>query len=82
MKQTLTRMEIAQNYTFDRPQPAPVTKVLNTFAAIKKVFGDPKSFPNMYDMAGLGPGYGFMLAFDDNPKCVHTTRANGIGEVN
>ncbi|EIM82504.1 heme peroxidase [Stereum hirsutum FP-91666 SS1] len=68
MKQTLTRMEIAQNYTFDRPQPAPVTKVLNTFAAIKKVFGDPKSFPNMYDMKGLGPGYGFMLAFDDNPK--------------
>lgn len=78
MKQTLTRLGTVQDYTFDRPKPAPVTKVLNTFAAIKKVFGDPKCFPNMYDMSKLGGGYGFMLAFDDNPKSVSTTHANGI----
>ncbi|KAJ6487073.1 heme peroxidase [Mycena vitilis] len=68
MKQSLTTQGIAANYTFDRPSPAPVPKVLNTFTGIKYVFNDPTRFPTVYDMSGLGNGYGFMLTFDQAAK--------------
>ncbi|KAJ7704765.1 heme peroxidase [Mycena rosella] len=68
MKQSLTSQGIAANYTFDRPVPAPEPKVLNTFTGIKHVFNDPARFPTVYDMKGLGNGYGFLLCFDQAPK--------------
>ncbi|KAJ6585690.1 heme peroxidase [Mycena capillaripes] len=68
MKQSLTAQGIAANYTFDRPVPTPVVKVLNTFTGIKYVFNDPVRFPTVYDMKGLGNGYGFMLCFDQAAK--------------
>ncbi|KAJ7923789.1 heme peroxidase [Mycena leptocephala] len=68
MKQSLTAQGLAADYTFDRPVPAPEPKVLNTFAGIKYVFNDPVRFPTVYDMAGLGNGYGFMLCFDQAAK--------------
>ncbi|KAJ7160327.1 heme peroxidase [Mycena filopes] len=68
MKQSLTTQGIAANYTFDRPVPAPQPKVLNTFTGIKYVFNDPLTFPTVYDMKGLGNGYGFLLCFDQAAK--------------
>ncbi|KAJ7174160.1 heme peroxidase [Mycena crocata] len=68
MKQSLTTQGIAENYTFDRPVPAPEPKVLNTFTGIKYVFNDPGRFPTVYDMKGLGNGYGFLLCFDQAAK--------------
>ncbi|KAJ7506939.1 heme peroxidase [Mycena galericulata] len=68
MKQSLTTQGIAANYTFDRPTPAPVPKVLNTFTGIKHVFKDPLRFPTVYDMKGLGNGYGFFLCFSQAAK--------------
>lgn len=68
MKESLTRQGIAARYTFGRPTAAPVPKVLNTFAAINHVFSSPAKFHTVYDMKGLGDGYGFILAFDEVAK--------------
>jgi len=45
-----------------------VPTVLNTYTAIKYVFNDPARFPTVYDMSGLGNGYGFMLTFNTPAK--------------
>ncbi|KAF7358979.1 Heme peroxidase [Mycena sanguinolenta] len=68
MKDSLTKQGIAANYTFQRPVPTPQPKVLNTFTGINYVFNDPLRFPTVYDMKGLGNGYGFMLCFDQAIK--------------
>ncbi|KAJ3760774.1 heme peroxidase [Lentinula raphanica] len=68
MKDSLTRQKIADRYTFTRPVPAKIPKVLNTFTGIKTVFNDPARFHTAYEMSGLGNGYGFMLAFDADVK--------------
>ncbi|KAJ4490906.1 heme peroxidase [Lentinula aciculospora] len=68
MKDSLTRQKIADQYTFTRPVPAPIPKVLNTFTGIKYAFNDPAKFHTAYQMSGLGNGYGFMLAFDADVK--------------
>jgi len=64
----LTKQGIVERYTFDRPVAAPEPKVLNTFTGIKHVFNDPLRFPTVYDMKGLGGGYGFLLCFDQAAK--------------
>ncbi|KAK7036088.1 heme peroxidase [Favolaschia claudopus] len=68
MKESLTKQGIAGDYTFERPVPPPEPKVLNTFTGIKYVFNDPLRFPTVYDMKGLGNGYGFLLCFDQSAK--------------
>lgn len=68
MQDSLTKQGIASNYTFTRPVTAPIPKVLNTFTGIKYVFNDPTKFHTVYDMKGLGDGYGFLLAFDEAVK--------------
>ncbi|KAJ6500909.1 heme peroxidase [Mycena sanguinolenta] len=68
MKDSLTKQGIDVNYTFERPVPTPQPKVLNTFTGINYVFDDPLRFPTVYDMKGLGNGYGFMLCFDQATK--------------
>ncbi|KAF8879290.1 heme peroxidase [Infundibulicybe gibba] len=68
MKDSLTRQGIVDRYTFTRPVTTPIPKVLNTFAGIKYVFNDPTRFHNVYDMKGLGDGYGFILSFDEATK--------------
>ncbi|KAJ6544684.1 hypothetical protein DFH09DRAFT_1088549, partial [Mycena vulgaris] len=68
MKQSLTSQGIAAKYTFDRPVPTPQPKVLITFTGIKYVFNDPTWFPTLYDLEGLGNGYGFFLIFDQAAK--------------
>ncbi|KAJ6549816.1 heme peroxidase [Mycena capillaripes] len=65
MKESLTAQAIADQYTFSRPVPTRAPHVLNTRTAIKYVFSDPARFGTVYDMSGLGGGYGFLLAFDD-----------------
>ncbi|KAF5365312.1 hypothetical protein D9758_005455 [Tetrapyrgos nigripes] len=68
MKDSLTRQGKADQYTFTRPVPAVPVKVLNTFTGINYVFNNPTQFPTVYDMKGLGNGYGFMLTFDQAAK--------------
>ncbi|KAG7090385.1 hypothetical protein E1B28_009504 [Marasmius oreades] len=68
MKESLTRQGKAAQYTFDRPQPAVPVQVLNTFTGINYVFNNSTQFPVVYDMKGLGNGYGFMLTFDQAAK--------------
>lgn len=68
MHDSLTRLGLVDQYTFNRPIPAPIPKVLSTFTGIKYVFNDPSRFPTVYDMKGLGNGYGFMLVFDGATK--------------
>lgn len=68
MKESLTRRKLADQYTFTRPVPARIPKVLNTFTGITAVFNDPARFHTAYEMSGLGNGYGFMLAFDADVK--------------
>jgi hypothetical protein len=71
MKNSLTRLGIADRYTFSRPVPVPPAKVLNTFKAIDAVFADSSKFRTMYDMSGLGGGYGFLLCFDGDQRAKH-----------
>ncbi|KAJ7160328.1 heme peroxidase [Mycena filopes] len=68
MKESLTKQGIAADYTFDRPVPTPIVKVLNTFTGIKYVFNDSLRFPTVYDFSGLGNGYGFFLGFEQATK--------------
>ncbi|KAF7300907.1 Heme peroxidase [Mycena kentingensis (nom. inval.)] len=68
MLESLTRMGIADQYTFDRPTPARVPVVLHDFTAINYVFSDPARFKNVYDMKDIGNGYGFLLGFDEPKK--------------
>ncbi|KAF9258714.1 heme peroxidase [Marasmius fiardii PR-910] len=68
MKESLTRQGKADQYTFTRPVPVVPVKVLNTFTGINHVFGNPTQFPVVYDMKGLGNGYGFLLTFDEGAK--------------
>jgi len=68
MKQSLTRQGIDSRYTFTRPVATRIPKVLNTFTGIKHVFNDSSRFHTVYDMSGLGNGYGFMLVFDQAAK--------------
>nr|GAT46932.1 heme peroxidase [Mycena chlorophos] len=68
MRTSLTKLKLADQYTFTRPIAVPITTVLNNFAAIDFVFKDPKTFPTPYDLSKLGNGYGFMLAFDTPAK--------------
>ncbi|KAL0059839.1 hypothetical protein AAF712_013376 [Marasmius tenuissimus] len=68
MKDSLTRLGVAAQYSFDRPQPAPKVKVLNTFKGIKYVFDQPAQFSVIYDLKGSESDYGNMLGFDDPAK--------------
>jgi cytochrome P450 len=68
MKESLTRLGIADRYTFDRPVPTRKPVILNTFTGINVVFNAPTKFRNVYDMKKLGDGYGCVLAMDDNPQ--------------
>lgn len=68
MRDSLARQGTVAQYTFDRPVAARVPKILNTFTGIKYVFNDPARFHTVYDMKGLGDGYGFLLAFDEPAK--------------
>jgi linoleate 10R-lipoxygenase len=66
MKDSLTRICIAEQYTFDRPSAHPECKILNTFTGIKYVFSDPTRFKVIYEKFG----YGSILMFDEITKYV------------
>ncbi|KAJ7208882.1 heme peroxidase [Mycena pura] len=68
MQTSLKKQGIAADYIFDRPVATRVPKVINTYTAIKHVCNDPARFPTIYDMSGLGNGYGFMLSFNTREK--------------
>jgi linoleate 10R-lipoxygenase len=64
MKASLTRQAIDKKYTFEKPIPRRVPKILNTFTGIKAAFSDPSQFKVIYEKFG----YGSMLMFDEINK--------------
>ncbi|THV00228.1 heme peroxidase [Dendrothele bispora CBS 962.96] len=68
IKPSLEKQGLVGDYNFDRPVPAKIPKVLNTFTGIKYAFSDPSKFHVLYDLSGLGNGYGNVLGFDDPKK--------------
>lgn len=73
-RNNLTRLRLADKYSFERPTAQPIPKVVDTIQGIKAVFGDNMTFRTSYTtMAMLTEGYGFFLCFDADRKqqCVH-----------
>ncbi|KAK7458169.1 hypothetical protein VKT23_010077 [Stygiomarasmius scandens] len=68
IKSSLEKQGIVDSYDFKRPVAAPIVKVLNTFTGIDYAFSDPSKFHVLYDLSGLGNGYGNVLGFDDPKK--------------
>lgn len=68
MKGTLERIGNINRYKLERPIPARIPKVANTFTAIKTLFNDPIKFNVIYDLISPGSGYNPMLACDDPAK--------------
>lgn len=71
-KGNLTKLGIADKYTFNRPVPQPIPKVVDTIAGIRYVFKDFNKFKVTYgtDMKLLTNQYGFFLTFDDQKTYV------------
>ncbi|KAH9481020.1 Psi-producing oxygenase A [Psilocybe cubensis] len=55
MNKSLTRQELQQKYTFDRPQVLSCTKVLSTLTGIRNFFEEPTKFKAIYNDFGYGP---------------------------
>lgn len=66
-RQNLTKLGTVQNYSFDRPKPQPIPKIVDTLTGIRYVFGDPTKYKVTYgdDMRLLTEGYGFFLVFEE-----------------
>ncbi|KAJ7745980.1 heme peroxidase [Mycena metata] len=65
MEHSLTVQRLSVRYTFRRPAITPRAKIINTIAGISYVLSDPAGrFPPIYEMNGLGAGYGFLYGFD------------------
>ncbi|CAL1708758.1 unnamed protein product [Somion occarium] len=69
-RQNLTKLGVADQYSYDRPKAQPIPKVVDTLAGIRYVFADYQKFKTTYgdDMRMLTNGYGFFLVFDEQPK--------------
>ncbi|CAE6443003.1 unnamed protein product [Rhizoctonia solani] len=67
MKIHLEEMGIADLYDFKRPEQTRHTVGVNSYEAVRKVLGDPKTYKATYEthMKDLTDGYGFFLAMDD-----------------
>lgn len=81
-KENLTNLHVRTQYTgWDgvRPKPMPVPKVVDTVEGIRHVFTHPERFGTTYgrDLKMLTEGYGCMVMFDDNAKCVYPTFSVG-----
>ncbi|CAG7848099.1 Psi-producing oxygenase A AltName: Full=Fatty acid oxygenase ppoA; Includes: RecName: Full=Linoleate 8R-lipoxygenase; Includes: RecName: Full=9,12-octadecadienoate 8-hydroperoxide 8R-isomerase [Serendipita indica DSM 11827] len=72
MKHWLTEMKLIQNYNVDRPSSDPVrpTQSINSAQGIDRVLKDMSTFNTVYgdSIRYLSNGYGFFLAFDEEPK--------------
>jgi hypothetical protein len=64
MKASLTKQGIADKYTFTRPVPVSVPKILSTFTAIKTVFSDPTHFKVPYGIKDPATSGGSILDCD------------------
>ncbi|QRV88586.1 heme peroxidase [Ceratobasidium sp. AG-Ba] len=67
MKEHLTDLEVEGQYDFERPKKAREIISVNSYAAVRQVLGDPKTYRGTYEahMKGLTDGYGFFLAMDN-----------------
>ena len=68
MKASLTKQGIAAKYTFTRPVPVSVPKILNTFTGIKTVFSDPIHFKVPYGIKDPATSGGSILDCDEKTR--------------
>ena len=68
MKASLTRQGVANKYTFTRPVPVSVPKILNTFTGIKTVFSDPTHFKVPYGIKDPATSGGSILDCDEKTR--------------
>ncbi|GJJ13725.1 hypothetical protein Clacol_007981 [Clathrus columnatus] len=63
----LTKLRIVDKYTFNRPAPQPIPKIVDTISGIRYVFNGNNKYKVTYgtDMKLLTNQYGFFLVFDD-----------------
>ncbi|KIL59186.1 hypothetical protein M378DRAFT_27110 [Amanita muscaria Koide BX008] len=64
VKDNLTKQGIADRYTFERPAPAPVPKVLDDFVAIRHVVNNPDIFPPVWELKVIQDGAEYMLSVE------------------
>ncbi|GJJ14559.1 hypothetical protein Clacol_008824 [Clathrus columnatus] len=78
-KGNLTKLGIVDKYTFNRPVPQPIPKIVDTISGIRYVFNDNNKFKVTYgtDMKLLTNQYGFFLVFDDQ-KTHETDRSQNL----
>ncbi|KAI0071441.1 heme peroxidase [Panus rudis PR-1116 ss-1] len=65
-RKNLTKLGIVDEYTFERPKPGPIPKVVDTLKGIDYVFSDNNKSKTVYgaNLRMLTRGYGFYLAID------------------
>ena len=68
MKDSLTKQGVADKYTFTRPVPVSVPKILNTFTGIKTVFSDPTHFKVPYGIKNPATSGGSILDQDEKNR--------------
>jgi cytochrome P450 len=72
MERWLIKMDLKKNYNFTRLPSDPIRPVVpvNTAQGVGYVLNDPKTFSTVYSdpMKYITKGYGFFLAFDDEPR--------------
>ncbi|CAG8505142.1 15835_t:CDS:10 [Acaulospora colombiana] len=72
MERWLTKMDLKQNYKFAKLPSDPIRPVqaIDTAKGVAFVLNDLKTFSTVYSdgMKALTKGYGFFLAFDDEPR--------------
>jgi hypothetical protein len=67
MKEHLTDMNIVDLYDCERPKESREVVSVNSYAAVRAVLSDSRTYPGTYveHMKHLTDGYGFFLAMDD-----------------
>ena len=68
MKASLTKQGLADKYTFTRPVPVSVPKILNTFTGIKTVLSDPTRFKVPYGIKDPATSGGSILDCDEKTR--------------
>lgn len=68
MRASLTKQGIADKYTFTRPLPVSVPKILNTFTGIKTVLSDPTRFKVPYGIKDPATSGGSILDCDEKTR--------------
>ncbi|KAF8630607.1 hypothetical protein AX15_002834 [Amanita polypyramis BW_CC] len=64
MKESLTKQGIADRYTFDRPTPVIIPKILDSSTSIRHVMNEPETFPPVYELRVIQDEQEFQLSVE------------------